>query len=236
MAKITSKKKKEAIFAMVKSGDFKTNSKGVVQLNSGKGGEESDAPSEDNDVERFEEFVGVQEMNVGELDDEPNFEDNPFGFLGINSGEFGEIQSQADPQGESTETGVSLTNVSSGGNKQVTFEASPDGKRLTLDWWKVYLDSCASYHTFFVKEFLKNIQEGKGTMNGNCNAGETRITKRGYFEKMTVWLNENGIANLISIPKLEADGYTVWTDTKREWIVSTPTWKLSLSREIRRCA
>ena len=63
-------------------------------------------------------------------------------------------------------------------------------------------------------------------MNGNCNAGETKITKRGYFGKMRVWLNENGIANLISIPKLEADGYTVWTDTKGEWIVSTPQGKI----------
>ena len=33
-----------------------------------------------------------------------------------------------------------LTDVRSGGNK-----------RLTLNWWKLYLDSCASYHTFFVK-------------------------------------------------------------------------------------
>ena len=31
-------------------------------------------------------------------------------------------------------------------------------RRNTLDWWKCYLDSCASYHTFFVREFLKNIK------------------------------------------------------------------------------
>ena len=37
-----------------------------------------------------------------------------------------------------------------------------------------------------------------------------------------MWLNENGIANLISIPKLEADGYIVRTDTKGEWQVVTP--------------
>ena len=37
-----------------------------------------------------------------------------------------------------------------------------------------------------------------------------------------MWLNENGIANLISIPKLEADGYVVRTDTKGEWQVVTP--------------
>ena len=48
------------------------------------------------------------------------------------------------------------------------------------------------------------------------------MTKRGYYGRLRVWLNENGIANLISIPKLEADGYVVRTDTKGEWQVVTP--------------
>ena len=59
-------------------------------------------------------------------------------------------------------------------------------------------------------------------MNGNCNSGTTRMTKRGYYGRLRVWLNENGIANLIFIPKLEADGYVVRTDTKGEWQVVTP--------------
>ena len=29
--------------------------------------------------------------------------------------------------------------------------------RYTLDWWKFYLDSCVTYHTFFVKDFLSRI-------------------------------------------------------------------------------
>ena len=45
-----------------------------------------------------------------------------------------------------------------------------------------------------------NIYEGAGAMNGNCNAWNTRITKRGYYRRLKVWLNENDIANLISIP------------------------------------
>ena len=67
-----------------------------------------------------------------------------------------------------------------------------------------------------------NISEGTGVMNGNCNAGTTIMTKRGYYGRLRVRLNENGIANLISIPKLEADGYVVKTDTKGEWQVFTP--------------
>ena len=58
------------------------------------------------------------------------------------------------------------------------------------------------------------ISEGAGAMNVNCNAGTTRMTKRVTYGRLRVWLNENGIVNLISIPKLEADGYVVRTDTK----------------------
>ena len=99
---------------------------------------------------------------MGESDNEPNFEDNSFGFFGINFGKIGEISTpKASPKGNSKSVGVALTDMKSGGNK-----------RLTLDWWKLYLDSCASYHTFFVKLFLMNIYEGAGAMNDNCNADE----------------------------------------------------------------
>ena len=67
-----------------------------------------------------------------------------------------------------------------------------------------------------------NIYEGAGAMNGNCNAGTTRMKKRGYYGRLRVWLNENGIANLISISKLEVDGYVVRTNTKGESQVVTP--------------
>ena len=141
---------------------------------------------------------------MGESDDKPNFEDNSFGFFGINFGVVGEILTlKVSTNDDSKSIGVSLTDVSSGGNK-----------RLNLDWWKLYLDRCASYHTFFVKEFLMNIYEGAGAMNGNCNTGTKIITKRGYYGRLRVWLNENGIANLIYIPKLEVDGYVVRTNTK----------------------
>ena len=71
------------------------------------------------------------------------------------------------------------------------------GGRLTMEWWKCYLDSCVSYHTFFVREFLQNIHKGRGTMTGNCNEGTTRINKRGSYGDFQVWLNKKGTANLI---------------------------------------
>ena len=44
------------------------------EVEAGKGSKESDTPSYDNDVEKFVDFVGVRELNVGKSDDEPNFE------------------------------------------------------------------------------------------------------------------------------------------------------------------
>ena len=37
-----------------------------------------------------------------------------------------------------------------------------------------------------------------------------------------MWVNESGIANLLSIPQLEKDGFRVTSDTHRKWVVYTP--------------
>ena len=44
----------------------------------------------------------------------------------------------------------------------------------------------------------------------------------GYFQ---VWLNKKGIADLISIPMLEASGYIISTHTHADWVVTTPEGK-----------
>ena len=51
-------------------------------------------------------------------------------------------------------------------------------------------------------------------MTGRCNDGTTKTNKRGSYWNFKDWLNEKGIANLISIPMLKASGYTVSTHTK----------------------
>ena len=95
-------------------------------------------------------------------------------------------------------------------------------RRGTLDWWKCYLDSCASYHTFFVREFLKNIEEDGTTMDGNCNERSVLLKKKGWYKNFQVWLNEQGIVNLLSIPMLEEAGYKVTTHTDEDWKVIIP--------------
>ena len=78
--------------------------------------------------------------------------------------------------------------------------------QFTLDNWKCYLDSCAIYHTFFVREFLDRVSSGKKAMNGSCNAGAVTTNTSGWYGKFKVWLNERGIFNLLSIPCVNMQG------------------------------
>ena len=50
--------------------------------------------------------------------------------------------------------------------------------RRTLDPMKVYLNSCATYHTFFVRESLKKVETGCGSMKEICNARNAKMSTR----------------------------------------------------------
>ena len=62
-------------------------------------------------------------------------------------------------------------------------------------------------------------------MNGSCNAGTTTSNTKGKYGKCEFWINENEIANLLSVPMLESMGYTVATHTYRDWVGITPNGK-----------
>ena len=89
----------------------------------------------------------------------------------------------------------------------------PTKKRATTDPKKMYLDSAAMYHSMFITWFLKNIRDVGRTIRGNCNAGVKLSPKVGDLGVFKMWINEGGIANLLSIPQLEKDGFRVTSDT-----------------------
>ena len=82
-------------------------------------------------------------------------------------------------------------------------------KRLTLDSNKLYLDSCATYHSAFVRLMLDDVKTATTILQGNCNAGVSTSNEKGFYGLWNFWLNEQGIANLLSITQLEKDGYTI---------------------------
>ena len=50
-----------------------------------------------------------------------------------------------------------------------------EDNRYTLDKWMLYLDSCATHHYFFAKEFFRNIKIGDTSLTSSYNAGTTVI-------------------------------------------------------------
>ena len=95
-------------------------------------------------------------------------------------------------------------------------------KRRTMDPNKFYLDSAATYHNMFIKWYLKNIRDAGRILRGNCNAGVKVCSQVGDLGIFKMWLNEGGIANLLSIPQLEKNGFRVTTDTHGEWVIHSP--------------
>ena len=59
-------------------------------------------------------------------------------------------------------------------------------------------------------------------MNGSYNAGTVTTNTRGWYGEFKVWLNERGIANLLSIPMIKDAGYIVSTHTKGDWVLTKP--------------
>ena len=95
-------------------------------------------------------------------------------------------------------------------------------KRGTCDPTRLYLDSAATYHSMFAVRDLKNVRNEGKTLRGNCNAGVKVCTHVGDLGIFKMWLNEDGIANILSIPRLKKDGFRVTSDTLGEWIVHSP--------------
>ena len=96
-------------------------------------------------------------------------------------------------------------------------------KRVTLMAHKLYLDSCATYHTMFDTFWLDNVRKVGDIMTGHCNAGVTVSDTKGLLWNLfEVWVNESGVANLLSIPQLEKDGFRIKYDTHGDWEVYSP--------------
>ena len=100
--------------------------------------------------------------------------------------------------------------------KHVLFAAVKNSpvKRFTIDSHKLYLDSCDTYHSAFVRWMLDDMKTVTTVLQGNCNTGVSTSNEKGFYGLWNFWLNKQGIANLISIPQLEKDGYTIDYNTK----------------------
>jgi hypothetical protein len=96
----------------------------------------------------------------------------------------------------------------------------------TLDPCQLYLNSTSSFHHVFTEEHLDNLWLAGATLRADCNASTNFATKKGWYHNLfDLWLVCNCFANLLSLPQLEADGFTVSYHTGGNWTVSTPRGK-----------
>ena len=119
--------------------------------------------------------------------------------------------------------GIGLAEI--GGPKRIEcgmfLETTP--KRANCGEYKIFLDTAATQHSVFNRHVLHNIHEVGMVLRQNCNAGVNETSTMGFWRDFLMWLNENGIANLLSVPQLEEDGYVVEYRTgSHYWMVHTP--------------
>lgn len=96
----------------------------------------------------------------------------------------------------------------------------------------VYLDTCSTFHQIVNADLVKSIKETKNSLTGRCNAGTTHTNKKGKFGSLEVWVNEQGIANILSFDKLEEHFEISYhtKETNKTFIVHTNKGDLHFKR------
>ena len=110
--------------------------------------------NKDNDLPTFEDYLrkeGMISINV---------QNDTLGFTGETVAEYGVVCAEMNEV--STPPLPSTIPVIEGEENPILIELPTD--RFTLDWLKCYLDICATYHTFFIEEFLANVHKGDTTL------------------------------------------------------------------------
>jgi hypothetical protein len=80
-----------------------------------------------------------------------------------------------------------------------------------------------SFHQVFTVENLDKLRFAGAIFCADCNVGTNFTTKKGWYCNLfDLWLVRNGIADLLSFPQLEADGFMVSYHIGGNWIITTP--------------
>ena len=75
----------------------------------------------------------------------------------------------------------------------------------------------------FYASHLDDVKKFSTILRGSCNSGFTFSDKKCWYKGLFhMWLVYNGIANLLSLPQLEQEGYRITYDTLNNWFIHVP--------------
>ena len=96
-------------------------------------------------------------------------------------------------------------------------------ERQTLNEDFMYLDITSSFYHIFPYKHLLDVEKVAIMLRGECNACTTHSNDERWFKGLFhMWLVCNGIANLLSLPHLEEDGFCATYDTWKHWEIYCP--------------
>ena len=79
----------------------------------------------------------------------------------------------------------------------------------------------------FDASHLEDVIKISTILRGICNSGTTFSDKKFWYKRLFhMWLVCNGLANLMFLPQLEAEGYFITYDTRTNWVIHVPDWPL----------
>ena len=87
---------------------------------------------------------------------------------------------------------------------------------------RVYLDGCSTVTAFKNERYLRNVKTEEQGVWINCNAGAIITNKSRMYGNLKVWYLPDGIANIISMNKLESIYRITYDSWAGYYVVHTP--------------
>ncbi|KAL7476985.1 hypothetical protein ACHAW6_002810, partial [Cyclotella cf. meneghiniana] len=90
-----------------------------------------------------------------------------------------------------------------------------DMKGSSLNCNYLYLDTCSTEDQMVVVQYLDNVHTVQDMLTLHTNAGKSQTNKKGYLCGTAFWLDENGIANVISLRTLERKFHVMYDSQQK---------------------
>lgn len=99
----------------------------------------------------------------------------------------------------------------------------------------VYLDSCTTKSMFVGEENLSDVEDVKGGLTVQCNAGKVKTNRRGNFGRLKVWAMKDGIANVLSLGEMIKEYLVTFESLGGYFSVHMPSGEVRFVLDSKKC-